>query len=39
MHKEIKVANVGVYACSPLESSFTATFKEFKFEDNIWIDD
>ncbi len=35
-HKPIVVANIGVYACSPLESTFKATFSEFKFEPCKW---
>jgi len=31
------VASVGVYACSPLNSSFTAEFLELKFESCQWL--
>ena len=27
----------GIYACSPLESSFTATFSEMRFESCKWL--
>ena len=36
MHKPIKTARVGVYACSPLQSSFKSTFSEFKIETCRW---
>jgi regulation of enolase protein 1 (concanavalin A-like superfamily) len=29
--------NFGFYACSPLDSSFTATFEEIKFEKCQWV--
>ncbi len=35
-HKPIVVANIGVYACSPQESSFKASFSNFKFGPCIW---
>ena len=28
--------NIGVYACSPSESSFEAVFTEIKFSDLVW---
>jgi hypothetical protein len=30
-------APFGLYACSPLNSSFTARFDSFKFEDSLWL--
>lgn len=36
MHKPFSVARVGVYACSPQQSSFTAVFSEFKIESCKW---
>ncbi|NQU53602.1 MAG: DUF1349 domain-containing protein [Bacteroidetes bacterium] len=36
MHKPISVARVGVYACSPLKSSFEVTFSEFKIDSCKW---
>ncbi len=36
MHKPIVIAKVGVYACSPLQSSFMAVFSEFKIESCKW---
>ncbi|MDB4583599.1 DUF1349 domain-containing protein [Draconibacterium sp.] len=36
MHKPIAIARIGVYACSPLQSSFRATFSEFRFEPCKW---
>ncbi|MCG6189332.1 DUF1349 domain-containing protein [Maribellus maritimus] len=35
-HQLIELANIGVYACSPLQSSFNATFSEFKIGPCIW---
>lgn len=39
MKDKIEVARVGIYACSPLDSSFKAEFSEFLYEDNKWIDE
>jgi len=36
MHKTIETANVGVYACSPLKSSFKAIFSLFKVGECSW---
>jgi len=36
MHAPIKCANIGVYACSPLQSSFKAIFTSFKIEPCVW---
>lgn len=36
MHKPVAIARIGVYACSPLQSSFRATFSEFRFEPCKW---
>lgn len=36
-HQPIDIAKIGVYACSPLESSFKAVFSEFKFEPCKWL--
>ena len=36
MHKPISVARLGVYACSPLNSSFRAVFSEFELGDCEW---
>lgn len=36
MHKSISVARVGVYACSPLQSSFRAVFSDFELSECIW---
>ncbi len=36
MHESIEVAKIGVYACSPLQSSFKGTFSEFKIEPCRW---
>lgn len=36
MHQAISIAKVGVYACSPLQSSFKAVFSEFKIEPCKW---
>ncbi|MFA5327896.1 MAG: DUF1349 domain-containing protein [Prolixibacteraceae bacterium] len=38
VHKLIAEAQVGVYACSPLKSSFEARFSEFKLEPSEWPD-
>jgi hypothetical protein len=36
LHKSSETVNVGVYACSPLNSSFTARFSDFKITDCQW---
>ncbi len=36
MHKEIQTVKVGVYACSPMNSSFNAVFSEFKSGPCLW---
>lgn len=36
MHKPFDTANIGVYACSPLKSSFKAFFTRFKIGDCKW---
>lgn len=36
MHNPISVARVGVYACSPLKSSFQAVFSEFELNECQW---
>jgi regulation of enolase protein 1 (concanavalin A-like superfamily) len=36
MHQLIRQANIGVYACSPLDSSFQAVFSDFKIGECIW---
>ena len=36
MHLPITVAKVGIYACSPLESTFKAVFSEFKIGPCQW---
>jgi len=36
MHQPIEAVNFGVYACSPLDSSFEAKFNRFKLEDCKW---
>ena len=38
MHNPISVARVGVYACSPLKSSFRADWSEFKLGDCEWLE-
>jgi regulation of enolase protein 1 (concanavalin A-like superfamily) len=38
IHKPIVGAQVGVYACSPLISSFEAKFSEFKLGPSEWPD-
>jgi len=37
LHQPIQVVRVGVYACSPLESSFKAEFSDFKIGPCLWI--
>uniref|UniRef100_UPI003217C991 DUF1349 domain-containing protein n=1 Tax=uncultured Draconibacterium sp. TaxID=1573823 RepID=UPI003217C991 len=36
IHKLLAAVNVGIYACSPLKSSFTASFSEFKIGPCEW---
>lgn len=36
MYNYITIARVGVYACSPLESSFKARFSAFELSECIW---
>lgn len=36
MHVPIQDVNIGVYACSPVDSSFEAKFTNFKLEDCKW---
>lgn len=36
LHKEIESLRFGVYACSPLDSSFTALFSDFRLEACLW---
>jgi len=36
MHKSIDAARVGIYACSPVQSSFTARFSDFKLGPSLW---
>jgi uncharacterized protein len=36
MHQAVDQANIGVYACSPLDSSFTAAFFEISIGECIW---
>ena len=38
IHNQISVARVGVYACSPLKSSFVALFSDFKIDECIWTE-
>ena len=33
MHKAIQTTNIGIYACSPLKSSFDAVFTGMEFVD------
>ncbi len=35
MHKAIEIANIGIYACSPLKSSFDAVFTGMEFVDCV----
>ena len=35
IHKAIEVANIGIYACSPLKSSFDAVFTDMEFVDCV----
>ena len=36
LHSTEELVNVGIYACSPKESSFRATFSEFNLEKSTW---
>lgn len=36
LHKPVKNSGIGVYACSPLKSSFEAVFSEFSLGSCIW---
>jgi regulation of enolase protein 1 (concanavalin A-like superfamily) len=36
MHETIERANIGVYACSPLDSSITAVFSELSLGACLW---
>ena len=36
MHQDIDQAYIGVYACSPLDSSFTAKFSEIALGECLW---
>jgi hypothetical protein len=36
MHKPIVVARLGIYACSPLKSSFKAVFADFELQACKW---
>lgn len=36
MHQTIEVARIGVYACSPLESSFDVEFSDFGLGPSVW---
>jgi len=36
LHNAIEEVNFGVYACSPLDSSFDAKFTDFKLEECCW---
>jgi regulation of enolase protein 1 (concanavalin A-like superfamily) len=36
MHRPVERANIGVYACSPLDSSFQAVFSDFALGDCVW---
>ena len=38
MHHPVNVARIGVYACSPLKSSFKAVFSDFDLGKCIWRD-
>lgn len=38
LHKPLQKAGIGVYACSPLKSSFEAVFSEFGLGPCIWKD-
>jgi uncharacterized protein len=36
MHEPIEKAQIGIYACSPNKSSFTALFSDFKLGESLW---
>ena len=36
IHPEFKTINVGIYACSPMDSSFEAVFDNYTLEDSRW---
>jgi hypothetical protein len=36
LHKKVETVNIGVYACSPLKSTFKAFFSKFKVEECTW---
>lgn len=36
MHLPIDLVNIGVYACSPLESAMSANFSEFNIGECVW---
>jgi len=38
LHKPVQVAQVGVYACSPMKSSFKAIFSDFELGKCLWPD-
>ncbi len=39
LHRELKNSGIGVYACSPLNSSFEAMFSDFRMGPCIWTKD
>lgn len=36
IHDPVRMARIGVYACSPLKSSFKATFEDFELSESKW---
>jgi regulation of enolase protein 1 (concanavalin A-like superfamily) len=38
MHRPIQEAHIGIYACSPLDSSFEAVFSDFWLGESTWKD-
>ena len=36
MHQPIRLANIGVYACSPLNASMRAVFSDFSLGECVW---
>ncbi|SHF20215.1 hypothetical protein SAMN05444274_10426 [Mariniphaga anaerophila] len=38
LHKSVQNAGVGIYACSPLDSSFEAAFSNFKMGPCAWVE-
>lgn len=36
LHKAMSRIKIGIYACSPSDSSFEVTFSDFKFGDCLW---